>query len=367
MEPIISKKAARKNKAVKKIIKQGKKIYQKGDRRVLKSYIGKVTQIYSMELLGTENRVDRPVHKEQVTREYLLQKLEASGLTGMGGGGFPVIKKINAFLSSDEGNRKVIINAVECEPGLKHDEWLLLNRKDEIAAGIGYIKNALGVSDVIIAVSRNLNWEIEEFKICQVPARYPIGEEHFLINAVIGTSMGKETIPAEEGILVMNLQTVYQIFRLLNDAYDGRRFVTIANMKNGEARVALVSGEDKVIETVKKAFDDEMDCYCGSGVLAARRATPEDVFASRISFAAISPELNIGNENRCKGCGRCTVKCPSGVQIYKIVKTLEKDENADISMYYPEKCIQCGCCAYFCMAGKIPYRYVIKEEGERTS
>jgi len=232
MKPIINKKAARKNKAVKKIIRQGKKIYQKGDRRVLKSYIGKVTQIYSMELLGTENRIDRPVHKEQVTREYFLQKLEASGLTGMGGGGFPVIKKINAFLSSDEGNRRVIINAVECEPGLKHDEWLLFNRKDEIAAGIGYIK---------------------------------------------------------------------------------------------------------------------------------------DVFASRISFAAISPELNIGNENRCKGCGRCTVKCPSGVQIHKIVKTLEKDENADISMYYPEKCIQCGCCAYFCMAGKIPYRYIIKVECERTS
>jgi len=357
MEPIINKKTVRKNKAIKKIIKQGKKVYQKGNRRVLKSYIGKVTQIHSMELLGTENRVNEPVDKEHVTREHFLQKLETSGLIGMGGGCFPVIKKINTFLSSDERNRKIIINAVECEPGLKHDEWLLYNRKAEIVAGIGYIKNALKVSDVTIAVSQKLNWENEEIKICQVPARFPMGEEHFLINAVTGVCMEKETIPAEEGILVMNLQTVYQIFRLMNNAYDGRHFVTIANMKNGEARVALVSGEDKVIDTVRKAFIDEMDYYCGSGVLTSRKATSEDVFTNQISFAAVSPEQNIGNENKCKGCGVCTKKCPSGVKVHKIVKALEKDKNADISIYHSEKCIECGCCAYFCIAGKIPYQY----------
>jgi Na+-translocating ferredoxin:NAD+ oxidoreductase RnfC subunit len=316
-----------------------------------------------MELLGTENRVNKPVTKEQVTRELLLRKLEASGLVGMGGACFPVIDKIHAFLSSDEGNRKNIINAVECEPGLNHDEWLLHNRKDEIIAGIGYIKNALRVSDVTIAVSQNLNWEIDEFKICQVPTRFPMGEEHFLINAVTGVNMDKEIAPANEGFLIMNLQTVYQIFRLMNQAYDGRHFVTIANMKNGEARVALVSGEDKVIDTVRKAFIDEMDYYCGSGVLTSRKATSEDVFTNQISFAAVSPEQNIGNENKCRGCGVCTKKCPSGVKVHKIVKTLEKNKNADISMYHSEKCLQCGCCAYFCMAGKVPYQYFSDEVG----
>jgi len=357
MKPIINKKTAKKNQAIEINIKQGKKVYQKGNRKVLKSYIGKVTWIHSMELLGTENRVSKPVNKEQVTGELLLRELGYSGLVGMGGGCFPVIDKIHAFLSSDEGNRKVIINAVECEPGLKHDEWLLYNRKDEIIAGIDYIKNALGVSDVIIAVSQKLNWENEEYKICQVPARFPMGEEHFLINAVTGVCMEKEIAPANEGILVMNLQTVYQIFRLMNQAYDGRHFVTIANMKNGEARVALVSGEDKVIDTVRKAFIDEMDYYCGSGVLTSRKATTEDAFTNRISFAAVSPEQNIGNENKCRGCGVCTKKCPSGVKVHKIVKTLEKNKNADISMYHSEKCLQCGCCAYFCMAGKVPYQY----------
>ena len=132
MKPIINKKSVRKNQAIKKIVKQGKKVYQKGSKKVLKSYIGKVVQINSMELLGTENRVNKPLNKEQVTREYFLKKLGASGLIGMGGGCFPVIEKINTFLSSDAENRKIIINAVECEPGLKQDEWLLYNRKDEI-------------------------------------------------------------------------------------------------------------------------------------------------------------------------------------------------------------------------------------------
>lgn len=185
-----------------------------------------------------------------------------------------------------------------------------------------------------------------------------MGEEHFLIYAVTGIFMDKETVPAKEGILVMNLQTVYQIYRLMNNAYDGKHFVTIANMKNGEARVALVSEDDKVINTVKKAFNDEMDYFCGSGVLTSRKATEEDVFTNQISFAAVSPEYSIGNENKCRGCGKCTRKCPSGVQIHKIVKALEKDKNADISMYSSENCIQCGSCAYFCIAGKVPYQYI---------
>lgn len=357
MKPIINKKTARKNKEIKRIIKLGKKIYRKGDRKVLRSYIGKVTQIQNMELIGTENRVSKPVNKKQVKREDFLQKIADSGIVGMGGGGFPVIKKINTFLSSDERNRKIIINAVECEPGLKHDEWLLFNRKEEIAAGIGYISNAIDVSDVTIAVSQKVDWENEEFRICQVPARFPMDEEHFLINAVTGVCIDKETIPADEGILVMNLQTVYQIFRLMNNAYDGRHFVTIANMKNGQARVALVSGKDRVIDTVKKAFNDDMDYYCGSGVLNSHKAASEDKFTNRISFAAAAPELNIGNENKCKGCGICTKKCPSGVYVHKAVKILEDNKNADISMYHGENCIQCGCCAYFCPAGKIPYQY----------
>ena len=152
-----------------------------------------------------------------------------------------------------------------------------------------------------------------------------MGEEHFLINAVTGIHMEKDIVTAEKGILVMNLQTVYQIYRLMNNAYDGRRFVTIANMKNGKARVALVSGEDKVIDTVRKAFNEEMDYYCGTGVLASRMATPEDAFTSRISFAATGLEQNIGNENKCKGCGRCTKKCPSGVQVQLYTRELYHD------------------------------------------
>lgn len=357
MKPIINRKMARENPALMQIIRQGKKVYRKGSGRILKGYIGKVTQLDSMELLGTENRVNSPVSTEQVTREYFLQKLEESGLVGIGGGCFPVIKKVRAFLSSHPSSKKIIINAVECEPGLKQDEWLIINRKDEIMAGIGYLKHALNVSDITLAVKQKLDWEAEGFKICLVPARFPIGEEHFLIHAVTGICLGKDILPAEKGILVMNLQTVYQIFRLMNHAYDGRRFVTIANMINGKARVALVSAEDMVIDTVKKAFGEEMDCYCGGGILSSRRATPGDVFADSISFAAISPEPSISNENRCKGCGACARKCPSGVKVRKIVKALERNPKADISVHRPEKCIQCGSCAYFCVAGKIPYLY----------
>ena len=41
-----------------------------------------------------------------------------------------------------------------------------------------------------------------------------------------------------------------------------------------------------------------------------------------------------------------------------IVLAKQKDPRADISAFGADKCIHCGTCTYYCMAGKDPMGYI---------
>ena len=138
--------------------------------------------------------------------------------------------KINTCLLSKSANKKLLINAVECDPALLHDEWLLAHRYDEITQAIHYLSKALSIEQVILATKNKNIKSNGKYTISRVPPRYPMGEEHFLIQHVLGASLEKKDTPADRGILTLNLQSVYQIGKIANECYDGGRFITIADL-----------------------------------------------------------------------------------------------------------------------------------------
>ncbi len=357
-KPIVNERIMKKNSSLKTIQKKGRKHYLKGNRKVLKNYVGKLVQITDSKLIGEENRVGNAVDANSVSEDMLLTKLEEANLLGMSGNGFPVALKVRSFRNAKSDNKLLIVNAVECEPGLKQDEWLLQNRFQEICIGVQYICHALHIKNPVLAVKQNINVEDDNINIMQVPARFPMGEEHFLIHAVTGRMIGKDVVPTDLGILVMNLQTVYQIYKLINQNYEGKRFVTLADLETGESRIAYVCEQDSVEKTIKVAFSKQIPIFAGKGILNVDAVDEKTTFNNEISFVAFSKEQDISNEHKCKGCGQCTRKCPVGIPVHKVVQALEKDSQADISMYHPERCIRCGSCAYFCKASKLPGEYV---------
>lgn len=356
---MVNKRSVRKNDNLKKIQKNGKKLYVKGKSKVLKNYIGKLIQITNQELIGEEKKVVTPLSEDKVTKELFLDRLNQSKLTGMSGSGFLVLEKVTAFLNSQTQNKRLIINAVECEPGLKHDEWLLHNRFQEICMGVKYVAHALNIEEMTIAVKEKIDCIDSKITVCQIPARFPMGEEHYMIQSVTGIKLEKEIIPAKEGILVMNVQTVYQVYKLMNEAYEAKRFVTLANAETGEGRIAYIGASDSVNSLLKMAFGNAaLNTYAGDGILRTDTVNENDCFETNISFAAVGKENSLSNDNKCKKCGACSKKCPVGIPVREIVRAREKDMNADISMYHPERCIKCGSCVYFCTADKLPGVYV---------
>lgn len=187
-----------------------------------------------------------------------------------------------------------------------------------------------------------------------IAARYPMGEERLLIRQVFGKGLARGAYPVDEGILVMNVQTVYQIYSLLTDQYHNGRFVTLADLDRGFARVEYVKRGENIEEKLKSCFPQDGDavCFAGSGIMCAHIAENDECFSDSISFAAIGQSANISNDAACKGCGMCSRKCPAGVNVKKIVKRREKDKQADISDLGAENCIHCGSCTFFAEPGK---------------
>ena len=54
----------------------------------------------------------------------LLEELEASGLVGRGGAGFPTVRKVQ-LIKSQRGHKYVVVNAMEGEPAAHKDNRLL--------------------------------------------------------------------------------------------------------------------------------------------------------------------------------------------------------------------------------------------------
>lgn len=358
MIPLINKKIVNSNPNLKMSQKKAKSNYGKGSRKILKNYIGKIVTLTSNDLVGKETRISNYV--EDITQEALLLKIKKAGITGLSGNGFPIYEKINSFLTSKSERRVLLINAVECDPGLVNDEWILQNRYTEITRCIHYLKQSLCLQTIILATKNKTITPANEFSIAKVPPRFPMGEEHFLIQQVLDVKLTKYQIPAAHGVLVLNLQSIYQICKIINSCYDFGRFVTIADLSKGSAKVAYVYPNDNIWSLLKNEFgkDDNMLIYKGHGTMASTVAEDTDTFSYDGNFAAYSQTPNISNENKCRKCGACTRRCPANVDVAKIVQAKDNKQVQSFSSCHPENCILCGSCTYFCRASKNVAGYV---------
>ena len=355
---LINNKIVRSNADFKKTQKYEKKANGKGSRKLLKNYIGKIVSLESFELIGEESGISNVM--TDISKDNFLTAIRNADITGMSGNGFPTHRKINTFLSADSDKKILLINAVECDPALLHDEWLLKNRFSEIAQTIDCLIKTFSLDKAILATKNKSVKSNGKFTVSVVPSRYPMGEEHFLIRQVLGIHLKAEDIPAEYGILVLNVQSVYQIGKIANQCYDGGRFITIADLTKASAKIAYVHPTDTISSILNKGFGttEAEFIYRGHGVMACIKSTPADTFSNYENFAAYANSPKMSNANKCRHCGNCNRKCPVNIKAAKVVHYADKNKPFDFTSLNIDKCIKCGSCTYFCPAFKNVSGYI---------
>jgi NADH:ubiquinone oxidoreductase subunit F (NADH-binding) len=159
----------------------------------------------------------------------LIDTIEAAGLTGRGGAGFPTAAKMRAVA---RGGRKTVVlaNGCEAEPLSGKDAALLSLAPHLVLDGLMLAAGALGADEARICLHHNASTHVSaalrerhddpvRVEIVAVPARYVASEESALVN-FINTGDARPTVtpprPAERGVhgrptLVLNVDTLAQI------------------------------------------------------------------------------------------------------------------------------------------------------------
>jgi NADH:ubiquinone oxidoreductase subunit F (NADH-binding) len=208
--------------------------------------VGIVAPVLPRLLIGTDNAPealadhlerlgDVPEPRTEAERGAVVAMLEASGLRGRGGAGFPVGTKWRTVAIQGQAARgaAVLVNAAEGEPASAKDRLLLELRPQLVLDGAVLGARVVGASEIVLYVGREMKrarQALEEalherrsahlkepkMRVIQAPDRYVAGEESAAVHRVNGGSAKPTFVPPrpfERGIrglptLVQNVESL---------------------------------------------------------------------------------------------------------------------------------------------------------------
>ena len=303
----------------------------------------------------TENGKKDISYNNDLKAEEILIRIKNNGVFGQGGSAFQSYKKIESVKNSNKTKKYFIINACECDPGLVHDKWILNNKHNEISQGIKLICKCQSFDGIFIAVKEVPGIDFSsDIKVIKVPDYYPVGYERNLIKYILKQDIPMDKIPAFEGILVLNIQTILSAYdAVFTDREIKTKYLTLANIE-GKNKVILNAGVgDKVYDIVNKVYPDVYSpLFVGGGFMQSYCADEDTIVDKETNFIAIADFPYYKESQLCSKCNFCMTYCPSSLQVRKISYFFEKDKIDLLKKYHPEKCIDCGLCSYICPAGK---------------
>lgn len=366
---IVNKRMVSRNPNMKNAIKETFRKYEgeprgllsrifKKDSSVIKNKLGK----FVIDVTGPCDTKQYAFSDMDISAEKLIEMCKGAFLTGMSGNGFPVFRKLETFCKANTREKTLIINAVECEPGLVHDQWLIENYFEEVIRSASWLARTIGIKRVIIAAKKFPDVQMklpEEVVTVKVPTVYPMGEERILIKQLTGKELNKEDIPSAKGILVMNIQTLLQVNMAAAGKQNKGRFVTLADLDKGRAFAKYVREGEDICQILMDAFGKREYLLKGNGVMGATYVTRGDRIQMSTSFLGVSSKVAQGDvTNRCKGCGRCSKVCPMGINVKNMIGAAERGKEIDPAALGIDRCIGCRGCSYVCPACKNPQEII---------
>lgn len=292
---------------------------------------GEVELTESEILLHPDGRDDRA---PPITSTDLVECIRQAGIVGLGGAGYPTHLKVDQALAKRA--RTLIVNAVECEPGVSADKELLAAHLDEVLAGIATLERALGGTRTILATAQPLaGIEAIDAEVAVVVNGYPTGAERTLIKHLLDIEVPKNAYPTDVGVVVLNVATVFAIQR----AWSGGERLTRRVTTVGQTNLLLRIGhpiDELPLPTGAKVVGGPVTGWPAS-INAAIGKTTRSVTLK--STAASSP---------CIRCGWCASACPEQLLPQELFRQINAEQWPDLQRLRLGDCVECGACDLAC-------------------
>lgn len=312
-----------------------------------------------------QQAIDPDIAPPQVRdRESFLAAVRACGLVGLGGAGFPTAVKLAP--KNLDAIDTLIINAAECEPYITVDEREILEDSDTVISGIMAVKKYLDIPNVYIGIERNkpeamdlmfsLTKGDEELNVVALPSSYPQGAEKVLIQTVTGREVPSDGLPADIGVLVLNVTTVSTIGRYLASGLPlMTRRLTVdggAVMEPKNVQVAIGTPIADVIEFCGGFKDQPFKLLVGGPMMGTAMTDIgyPTLKQNNAILALTDKETETHNPQPCIRCARCVMSCPVNLSPIEISEAYEANDVARLQKLHAEVCMGCGVCSFVCPA-----------------
>ena len=302
----------------------------------------------------------------------IADKIRAAGVVGAGGAGFPAHVKANAQVEF------VIANGAECEPLLHKDFELMAHYPQRVVDGVKVLMQATGAREGIIGVKEKNKQAIEalsaaidhsNIRLHTLGDFYPSGDEYILVYEATGRLIPPQGIPLNIGIVVNNVETLYNVSASVEGTPVMDKFITVSGAVNKPVTFIAPIGL-RYRDAIAVAGGASVDSFAVfvSGILMGKLEFDLDLPITKTCAGLIVLPLDhtlvqrkgqpveamhrIG-KSACDQCSYCTELCPRytlgyDVQPHKVMRSLSFTATGeDIWNQYAQLCCGCGLCTLY--------------------
>lgn len=312
--------------------------------------------------------------------DQIKNVLRDNGIVGAGGAGFPTYAKL------DKKADTIILNCAECEPLLRLHRQVLKMFTFEILSTLDLISKIVEAENIYIGIKGSykrtleaVNHELTSFpnmKVCKLPEVYPAGDEVVLTYEATGRVVPAGSIPLSVGVTVLNVETVYNIYRALEGTPVTHKYVTVAGeVKNPITVYAPIGAPLQNLIDMAGGVTIEDPAYLLGGPMMGTLGSPLNTVTKTTNAILVLPKSLPLIQRRlsktsidlkramsaCCQCSYCTSLCPRQLLGHPVdpsafMYAASNHVTHDVMPYVNSMfCSSCGLCElYSCGQGLSP-------------
>ena len=323
---------------------------------------GSVCQAVRIKTDGAQTVCPDVKVPEITDKQSFIAAMRESGLSGLGGAGFPTHIKMN-FDPAKTPIDTLVINAAECEPHITSDYRQLMEEPDAVIQGILTVQKQLNIPNCKLCIEANKpkaiqlmqekTADIRSIDVVTLPQQYPQGAEKVIIYSATGRVVGEGELPANQGVMVMNVSSVAFVHKYLETGMPliNKRITLDGNAmtKNQGNYIVPIGTPIQELLDYTGAENTEMVLYGGPMMGITLYDTMQPVLKNTNAILAFK-DVKLPKETACIRCGSCIRACPLNLMPVSIENAYKAKDIEMLKKLKVTLCMNCGCCTYACPA-----------------